>query len=78
MIDSIRFETNDKYYVVDCYDDMLGDLVVVCTYGSKYSRSAHRKIIKVESMAQAQGTIDRIVKGRYRHGYERVKGRAVH
>lgn len=73
MIDSIRFETDDKYYLIDCYQDILDDLVVVCTYGSKHSRSAHRKIIKVDSLASAENTIASITKVRYRHGYDLIQ-----
>ena len=74
----MRFETDRRYYNVTCYRDIFDDLVVVCDYGSKHTRSAHRKIIKVESRIQAQDAIDRIEKVRYRHGYKRIKGRAVH
>ena len=77
MIDTIRFETDDKYYLIDCYQDMLDDLVVVCTYGSKHSRSTQRKIIKVDSLAAAENTIASITKVRYRHGYDLVQGQLL-
>jgi len=48
---------------------MLDDLVVVCTYGSKRARLSKRKISKVNSQAEAEYTIARITKFRYRHGY---------
>jgi len=70
----LRFETNDKYYTLNCYRDMFGDIVVVCDYGGKHSRGGHRKITKVSSIAQAEDTIDHIVKVRYRHGYVMIEG----
>ena len=73
----LRFETDDKYYTVNCYRDMFGDIVVVCDYGGKYSRGGHRKIIKVASTAQAENAIDRIVKVRYRHGYDLIPGKLL-
>jgi hypothetical protein len=74
VIESIRFETTDRYYLIDCYRDMLDDIVVVCTYGSKYSKSYYRKIIHVDSVNVAKDTIAKIAKVRYRHGYELIYG----
>ncbi len=74
MIDPIRFETADRYYLIDCYRDMLDDIVVVCTYGSKHSKSSYRKIIHVDSVSVAEDTIAKIAKVRYRHGYDLIFG----
>jgi len=77
VIDTIRFETDHKYYLVDCYRDMLDDLVVVSKHGSKRTRLSKCKIIKVNSQAEAEDTIARITKFRYCHGYEMIQGELI-
>ena len=49
--------------------DLLGDLLVVCDYGSKLTKFVHRKNIHVSSMDEANKMIDRIIRIRERHGY---------
>jgi len=45
----LKFETNDKYYVVELNIDLLGDLVVVCHYGSRHTKHSqallHRSLV---------------------------------
>ncbi len=43
----MRFQTQERYYQVDLYQDLFLDWVVACDYGSRYTRVAHRKIIAV-------------------------------
>lgn len=69
----LRFETDNKFYVVDMTIDLLGDLVVVCHYGSLHTKHGHTKTYCVEDHYQAQKLIDQITKTRFRHGYDLVQ-----
>lgn len=66
-------ETDTKYYNISIITDLFGDLLVVCDYGSKRTKFAHRKNIHVSSMAEANKIIDRLIKLRERHGYIKVR-----
>jgi hypothetical protein len=66
----VHLETDAKYYHISIIRDLFDDLLVVCDYGSKFTRFAHRKNIHVASMAEANSVIDKILKIREKHGYE--------
>tara|TARA_B110000977_G_scaffold196927_1_gene278323 strand:- start:31 stop:240 length:210 start_codon:yes stop_codon:yes gene_type:complete len=68
----IHLETNTKYYHISIIRDLFDDLLVVCDYGSKITKFSYRKNIHVASMAEANKTIDRIVKIRIEHKYDIV------
>jgi hypothetical protein len=69
----LKFETNDKYYVVELNIDLLGDLVVVCYYGSRHTKHSHTKTYCVEDHNHAQKLIDQITRTRIRHGYDLIE-----
>ena len=69
----LRFETDNKYYVVELSIDLFGDLVVVSHYGSRHTKYSHTKTYFVECHHQAQKLIDQITKTRLRHGYDLVQ-----
>ena len=66
----IRLETKTKYYIIDLITDLLGDLVVVCFYGSLKSNLNHTKTYFVADKLKAMELIQKIVKVRYKHQYE--------
>ncbi|OIN82962.1 hypothetical protein [Francisella sp. TX07-6608] len=68
----IELETDTKFYHISIIEDLLGDLLVVCDYGSKLTKFVRRKNIHVASMSEATAVIDRIAKVRGRHGYVKV------
>jgi hypothetical protein len=68
----IHLETATKYYNISITRDLFDDLLVVCDYGSKITRFSYRKNIHVASMAEANKTIDKIIKIRAKHGYLEV------
>ena len=69
----LRFETDSKYYFVELTIDLLGDLVVVCHYGSLNTKHGHTKTYYVEDHNKAQKLIDQITRTRFRHGYDLVQ-----
>ena len=69
----IQLETDTKFYSITTIYDLLGDLLVVCDYGSKLTKFTHRKNIYVTSIAEANIVINKIMKIRNRHGYIRIK-----
>ena len=68
----MRFQTQARYYQVDLYQDMFLDWVVVCDYGGRYTRAAHRKIIAVDDHQSGLNLVAKIAKMRVRHGYSQV------
>jgi len=44
-----RMETTYKYYVMQITQDLLGDTVLVCRYGSKHNRYANQQNIVIQS-----------------------------
>lgn len=69
---SIRMETDTKYYVAHLMRDLFDDLVLVCDYGSKTSKHAHRITRPVASESEAESLCEKIIKTRYNHGYDLV------
>lgn len=65
----ISLETVSKYYNISIIRDLFNDLLVVCDYGSKFTRFAHRKNIHVASIQEANKIINKILIIRERHGY---------
>jgi len=65
----LRFITDDRYYNINLYQDLFGDWVVVCDYGSRRTRAGHRKIIALPDKQFALKRADEIANVRYRHGY---------
>lgn len=65
----MSLETNTKYYSISIMRDLFGELLVVCDYGSKLTKFAHRKNIHVASMAEANTVIDKLLKIREKHNY---------
>jgi len=65
----ISLETDSKYYNISIIRDLFNDLLVVCDYGSKLTRFAHRKNIHVASMQEADNIIYKTLVTREKHGY---------
>lgn len=65
----IRLYTDSKYYEIEIQHDLLNDIVVVCSYGSRTKNHHHRKTFKVDSLEDADVKVQEILKVRKRHGY---------
>lgn len=65
-----HMETNYKYYVMRITQDLLGDTVLVCRYGSKHNHYANQQNIVIQSWEEGIKLAQQKVKIRYRHGYQ--------
>lgn len=68
----MRFVTDDRFYEINIYQDLLDDWVVVCDYGSRHTRASQRKIIAVDDHQSGLNLVAKIAKMRIRHGYSQV------
>ena len=65
----IRLETETRYYTIKYQEDLLGDIVIICDFGSKSTHRAKRHTIFVGSIEKTKYIIDKIVKKRITRGY---------
>ena len=73
----IRLETETRYYTVKYQEDLLGDIVIICDFGSKSTHRAKRHTIFVDSIEKTKCTIDKIVKKRISRGYDIILNQLV-
>lgn len=66
---ALRWETVDRFYRVNLQRDLLGDLAVLCVWGSRTSRLGNHKLIACRDLAAARGEIRAIARARRLHGY---------
>ena len=64
-----RFQTLSRYYTIQMQQDLFGCLVVVCCWGSKFSKQGGCKTIPAETEEGADKIIRQITKRREAHGY---------
>lgn len=67
---ALCWETTDRYYRVTLQRDLLGDLAVLCVWGSRHNRLGNHKLIPCQDLATARQTVRSISIIRRRHGYE--------
>lgn len=58
-----------KYYHTTVFHDLLGDLVVVSSYGSKLNNHEVVRSVPVANLDQAHKVMGKISKRRKQHGY---------
>jgi len=64
-----RFETRDKYYFLDCHQNLFDDWVVLCAWGNKFTRQGRCRFIKVDNKWQGSQLIDKMSQRRIQRGY---------
>ena len=73
----IRLETETRYYTVKYQEDLPGDIVIICDFGSKNTHRAKRHTIFVDSIEKTKCTIDKIVKKRISRGYDIILNQLI-
>lgn len=70
---AMRWETDTRYYVCDLHQDLLGDWVMLQSWGGKFNRLGRQSFKVVDSEAQACELIVQLHRTRIKRGYDLVR-----
>ncbi len=71
--ETIRFQSDGRYYVATLKEDLLGDIVVHRIWGGLLNRRGGQKIdVFGENVEAARKKLLSICRTRYRHGYSKL------
>lgn len=66
------WQSDRRYYCATLYRDLLGDTVLFCEWGGRFSRLGGRATIPVQSMEEGAIELERIAKRRLKRHYLEV------
>ena len=69
-------QTDNRYYLVLLYRDLLGDLILTKVWGKTGTPTGQETHIPVSNKSEGLALIDQVIKRRRQYGYELVNGLA--
>lgn len=64
-----HWQSNNRYYVINAHKDLLGDWVVVRTWGGLFNNRGNRKVSVTYSEADTVALVKQIANKRKHRGY---------